>query len=559
MFKSTKGLLALFFISLFVSMFLILSLEEQEEDEFKILNEANILIEKLNSDTLMLRRHEKDFLLRKDNKYILQFNNTHKVIQTHILILIDDLRHEKIDSRLLVTFREAINQYAELFNQLSQKQQDQGLHENEAKLLELKLFARKLMFRTEDDIILSQRIDSLIHHVNDFILHRNIKYKTLFTSEESALVNEIKNDKVKLLLNLYTRSFLTFIQKEEEIGLNEKLGLHGKMRNKVHQSEEILITLSKQLRQDIYTQREYLEKFTHLFTFIIFLVIIVISILLIRFFISESKVDELISLNKKLKHTLDELGHTQDKLIESEKMASLGSIVAGVAHEVNTPLGLALTGVTYFDSISLHIRDLYRANNMSQEEFENYLKKSEEISVQIVSNITRASDLVQAFKQISVDQTHEEKREFYVKEYTDGLILSIQSQIKQTKLVINNNIPKEIKITTYPGAYGQIITNLITNSILHGYINEKKGQITIGLIKENKQVILSYEDDGKGINKEDLEYIFDAFFTTKKGTGGTGLGLNILYNIVKKQFNGQVTCTSEINKGVQFKIVIPFV
>ncbi|NQY94011.1 MAG: HAMP domain-containing histidine kinase [Campylobacteraceae bacterium] len=233
--------------------------------------------------------------------------------------------------------------------------------------------------------------------------------------------------------------------------------------------------------------------------------------------------------------------------------------MAGVAHEINTPLGIALTGITYFDSISLEIRNLYASNNISQDEFENYLNKTEDISEQIVANITRASNLVQAFKQISVDQTHEEKREFNVKEYTDGLILSIAAQIKKTKLSVNNNIPKDVKLYTYPGAYGQIITNLIMNSILHGYGDEKKGVITIDLKEASNHMELSYQDDGKGIEKKDLPYIFDAFFTTKKGTGGTGLGLNILYNIVQKQFNGQVSCNSEINQGVHFKITIPFV
>jgi len=557
MFKSTKGLLTLFFISLFISLFLILSLEKKEQDEFQILSEASLLLEKLNSDILMLRRHEKDFLSRKNNKYIILFNKAHRTIQTHILILIDDLQHEKIDSHLLITFRKSINRYADLFNQLALKQETLGYHESEAKHLELKLIAKKLRTAVKENKELNESMHSLVHHENNFILQRDMKYKDFFMFEKSSLSKKIKDVNIKTLLDSYANKFLAFVQTEIDIGLNENLGFHGQMRTAVHESEEILVNLSKQLIFDLNTLTEDLKKFTHLFTFIIFAVIILISIVLVRFFISESKVDELIILNKKLKHTLNELEHTQDKLIESEKMASLGSIVAGVAHEINTPLGIALTGITYFDSISLHIRELYTENDMSQDEFETYLNKTEEISEQIVSNITRASNLVQAFKQISVDQTHEEKRRFYVKEYTDGLILSISSQIKKTQLIIHNNIPKDVKVSTYPGAFGQVITNLIMNSILHGYINEKKGHIHIELKEEATQVVLSYKDDGKGINPKELPYIFDAFFTTKKSSGGTGLGLNILYNIVQKQFNGEVNCTSEINKGVHFTITIP--
>ncbi|OUR72845.1 hypothetical protein A9Q76_03070 [Arcobacter sp. 31_11_sub10_T18] len=557
MFKSTKGLLTLFFISLFISLFLILSLEKKEQDEFQILSEASLLLEKLNSDILMLRRHEKDFLSRKNNKYIILFNKAHRTIQTHILILIDDLQHEKIDSHLLITFRKSINRYADLFNQLALKQETLGYHESESKHLEVTLIAKELQTAVQNNKELNESIHSLVDHENNFILQRNMRYKDFFIFEKSILLKKIKDPKIKILLDIYTNRFLDFVQTEIDIGLNENLGLHGKMRTEVHESEDILVNLSKQLTFDLNAQSEDLKKFTHLFTFIIFVVMILISIVLVRFFMSESKVDELIILNKKLKHTLDELEHTQDKLIESEKMASLGSIVAGVAHEINTPLGIALTGITYFDSISLHIRELYTENDMSQDEFETYLNKTEEISEQIVSNITRASNLVQAFKQISVDQTHEEKRRFYVKEYTDGLILSISSQIKKTQLIIHNNIPKDVKVSTYPGAFGQVITNLIMNSILHGYINEKKGHIHIELKEEATQVVLSYKDDGKGINPKELPYIFDAFFTTKKSSGGTGLGLNILYNIVQKQFKGEVSCTSEINKGVHFTITIP--
>jgi len=557
MFKSTKGLLLLFFITLFISLFLILALEEKEEDEMQILSEASLLIEKLTSDILTLRRHEKDFLSRKSNKYVRLFNKNHLTIQTHILILIDDLQHEKIDSHLLVTFRNSVNKYADLFNQLAMEKAAQGYHESESRHLELKLISQRLITSVKHKKSLSSQIHMLVHHASDFILRRDIKYKEFFIFEKTSLFKNIQDKNIKNLINIYENKFLAFVEAEIKIGLNENLGLHGKMRTVVHESERILENLSKKLIQEIRIQKEDLEQFTHFITFIIFLVVILISILLVRFFISESKVDELIALNKKLKHTLNELEHTQDKLIESEKMASLGSIVAGVAHEINTPLGIALTGITYFDSISLHIRELYGENDMSQDEFETYLNKTEEISEQIVANITRASNLVQAFKQISVDQTHEEKRRFYIKEYTDGLILSISSQIKKTQLIIHNNIPKDIKINTYPGAYGQVITNLIMNSILHGYINEKKGHIYIELKEEATQAVLSYKDDGKGINAKELPYIFDAFFTTKKSSGGTGLGLNILYNIVQKQFKGEVNCTSEINKGVHFTITIP--
>ena len=194
---------------------------------------------------------------------------------------------------------------------------------------------------------------------------------------------------------------------------------------------------------------------------------------------------------------------------------------------------------------------------MTQEDFEKYLDESKDISSQVLKNIQRASDLVQSFKQVSVDQTSEIKREFYVKDYTNSIILSIHNQIKRTHITIENNIPSDVKINSYPGAFGQIITNLILNSLIHGYTNKDKGLISFTLKKEKNDIVLHYKDDGKGIKESDLPHIFEPFFTTRRGIGGTGLGLNILYNIVKKQFEGEISCKSKVNEGVDFEIIIP--
>ena len=266
---------------------------------------------------------------------------------------------------------------------------------------------------------------------------------------------------------------------------------------------------------------------------------------------------KLTKTNKKLTKTLSQLKKTQDRLIESEKLSSLGGLVSGVAHEINTPLGVALTGITYFEDISLSIQKLYSEEHMSKEDFEKYLNESKNISTQVLRNIKRASELVRTFKQVSADQESEEKREFYIKDYTDGIILSVYNQIKKTQIKVENNIPSDIKINNYPGAFGQIITNLIINSLVHGYATNDKGTISLNLQKEDNKLILHYKDDGKGINEKDLPHIFEPFFTTKRGLGGTGLGLNILHNIIKKQFGGYITCNSKPNKGVDFEMVFP--
>ncbi|WP_169733413.1 ATP-binding protein [Sulfurospirillum arcachonense] len=269
------------------------------------------------------------------------------------------------------------------------------------------------------------------------------------------------------------------------------------------------------------------------------------------------KTQDLTNANKKLEKTIKSLHKTQEQLIFSEKIASLGRLVSGVAHEINTPLGIALTGLSYLDEITISINELHNDGNMSQDEFERYLKTAKQLSHQSLSNIERATHLVQTFKQLSVTNFDEEKRKINIYQYTEGLIASIEEETKNSKVVIQNNISKEINIHTYAGAYGQVISNLITNSLTHGYGNEGKGTITISIEKLDKNLKIIYTDDGIGIDKEHLSHIFEPFFTTQRHSGGTGLGLNILYNIVRQQLKGEVTCKSELGHGVCFEIVIP--
>jgi len=400
------------------------------------------------------------------------------------------------------------------------------------------------------------KILELRRNEKDFLLRKKLKYENLFVTNIQSLLTIIKDKEIINLLIKYKTRFFHLVKLQEEIGLNENLGYTGQMRKAVHKSEVILETLSKQLIKDIDIKSFELIRLTEIFLITIFLIIIFVIILLVNFFTSETKVNQLTNLNEELSQTLQELEKTQDKLIEAEKLASLGGLVAGVAHEINTPLGIALTGITYFDEISENIHKLYDSEDMTKEEFEKYLNDSKKISLQVLNNIRRTANLVNSFKQVSADQTSEVKREFYIKDYTDGIILSVSNQIKKTKIKISNNIPKDVKINSYPGAFGQIITNLILNSIIHGYSNNDKGHITISLRQENSHLILNYKDDGKGIQEKDLPHIFEPFFTTKRGLGGTGLGLNILYNIIRKQFHGQISCKSKPNEGVDFEIII---
>lgn len=269
------------------------------------------------------------------------------------------------------------------------------------------------------------------------------------------------------------------------------------------------------------------------------------------------RTSELENSNSKLEQTITNLKLTQEKLIESEKMACLGGLVAGVAHEINTPVGIGLTGITHFLDMTKDIKKEYSSESLTKEEFENYLDTSEKLANQINTNLERTSHLVRSFKQVAVDQTNEEKRVFELESYLKEVIYSLGHVIKKTKLEVKIESTKRINIDSYPGAYSQIITNLIMNSIRHAYSKNEKGTILLELFENKDKIYIIYKDDGKGISEKNLSKIFDPFFTTNRKEGGTGLGLNIVYNIVTANLNGTITCDSKEGSGVEFRIVIP--
>ena len=260
---------------------------------------------------------------------------------------------------------------------------------------------------------------------------------------------------------------------------------------------------------------------------------------------------------KELKENLKNLKLAQTQLVESEKMASLGNLVAGVAHEINTPVGISLTGITHFQHITTELKKLYDDNNLSQDEFEKYIKTSYEISDSVYKSLTRAAQLIRSFKQVAVDQSNEQLRNFNIKEYIEEVLLSLHNRIKKTKHNINIYCDKNLNIQSYPGAFSQILTNFIMNSLIHGFKNDKEGNIEIYVTQVDNNIEIIYKDNGKGINKTNLKKIFDPFFTTNRKGGGSGLGLNIVYNIVINRLHGKIKATSQINKGITFTITFP--
>ena len=277
----------------------------------------------------------------------------------------------------------------------------------------------------------------------------------------------------------------------------------------------------------------------------------------------EIKVDErteaLQIANASLKESLSELEQTQDQLVQSEKMAALGELVAGVAHEINTPVGVAVTAASHFGMLVEQHVELYRKGALSRGDFENFLKKTSEIADMVLANLQRAADLISSFKQLAVDQSSDERRSFNLKNYIQETLTSLRPKFKGTQHCVDVNCPDDLELNGHPGAVSQILTNLLMNSLIHGFEDIEEGRICIDVAIEEGDVLISYRDNGKGIDAAHIKKIFNPFFTTRRGQGGSGLGMNIVYNLATQTLGGSIACESVVGQGVEFKWTMPMV
>lgn len=269
---------------------------------------------------------------------------------------------------------------------------------------------------------------------------------------------------------------------------------------------------------------------------------------------------DLIALNKDMGAMNEELFRQNEKikkmqhyLIESEKMAALGQLVAGVAHEINTPIGVGITASTHLSDIVTELMHKLEEGEPSLE-IHPYLEDIQDAAQMIDKNLNRAGKLIQSFKKLSVDQSNEPKRIFDVGEYLNEILISLSPSLKKSKIRIEVQYDEILTINSYPGSFAQIITNLVMNSLTHAFDEDTPGTIRIKLESSEDDILLTYSDDGKGIPPEILPKIYDPFFTTQRGRGGTGLGLSVVYSIITQQFNGTIKCSSQPGEGTIFII-----
>jgi PAS domain S-box-containing protein len=273
----------------------------------------------------------------------------------------------------------------------------------------------------------------------------------------------------------------------------------------------------------------------------------------------QQRTEQLTRSNAELQTALKDLDTSREALLHAEKLAALGRIVAGVAHELNTPIGNSLLSAT---TLTHHTKEFARevSHGLRRSTLINFLALAQEASAILQRNLERADELIRSFKQVATDQTSSQRRVFVLKDVVSEVMLSLRPTLKSSPIAIEVDVPASIELDSYPGPLGQVVANLVNNAVLHGYEGYANGVITITARTDDVgQVVLRSLDHGRGIAQDDLSRVFDPFFTTRLGKGGSGLGLNVVHNIVTQLLGGTIGVESEPGKGACFTVTIPLV
>lgn len=268
----------------------------------------------------------------------------------------------------------------------------------------------------------------------------------------------------------------------------------------------------------------------------------------------EKTIDE---RTRDLQQSMDRLQQTQNQLIESEKLAALGGLVAGVAHEVNTPLGIAVTATSVIQEVNKELNDAFSSQTLTSTQFAELIQRMTDSSNMLESNLNRAAKLIKDFKQTAVDQVSEQRSQFNVYQVLDALIASLHSETRKVPVAPVIEGDSQLMMNSLPGVLTQIFANLIMNSVHHAFMDTESAQISIKFHEQSDNVIFEYQDNGCGVEPALHQKIFEPFFTSKRGKGGSGLGLNIVFNLLNKKLHGELVFESQVGHGVHYTITMP--
>ena len=268
--------------------------------------------------------------------------------------------------------------------------------------------------------------------------------------------------------------------------------------------------------------------------------------------------EEKSAINNELIRSLERLKDTQAHLVESEKMASLGNLVAGVAHEINTPLGVGITEASFLRKKTDTLAAQFKSGGLKRSDMNLFLKNARDAADNLLRNLERTARIVEDFKQVAVDRSNERRRVFPLKKQVEEILASLHHKLAAVAPDIIVRCDANLRVDSYPGVFSQIITQLVQNSLHHGFAGTTGGRITLELSREGDDLLFIYADNGKGMPLETAQRIFDPFFTTRRTRGGTGLGMHLVYNLVTRKLGGRITCRSLEGEGVTFTLRLPF-
>lgn len=344
--------------------------------------------------------------------------------------------------------------------------------------------------------------------------------------------------------------------------IETKEGLISSLENNIDHRRNLLANLEQQKEQ----QQQQLAKQSDVilvqYIGLIIALVVCSAIFVVLLVIYKSKKSQH-KINQELQkniHALAEanfnLSNTQQQLVESEKMAALGSLVAGVAHEINTPIGVSITAASHFKDRLSEFKKVFDIGQVKKSHLEQLLNDAHKSTNILLRNLDRASELISNFKEVAVDQSSENKREFELVAYIEEIVQSLRPQFKRQNHKITITTKSKIELINEPGVIAQIITNLIMNTIKHGFKDKEGGEIHISITAENNDVIVDYIDNGIGLSDQQREKVFEPFYTTARSSGGSGLGMSIAYNLVATKLHGTFKCL-KADQGAHFQFMFP--
>lgn len=337
---------------------------------------------------------------------------------------------------------------------------------------------------------------------------------------------------------------------EQQEAVTQQLNVLERLQAETTQQSMLLTQMNKKVED----QADVIDAQTVVIGIVIFIVLLVVlvSAIIAKLLFKNKR------MNQQLQSSNEYLKSAQKQLVESEKMASLGSLVAGVAHELNTPIGISLTAITTVSDETISLERKLTDNVVKKSDLTRFIDRLCEVEELVQRNLERCHTLIQSFKQISSDQSIGEQREIHLKDYLNDIFRTLSIYLKKEKVEyrISGENP-----TTYldPGILNQVFNNLVTNSVQHAFESCEAKALELDISTDANQIALKFKDNGIGMNKKVRGKIFDPFFTTKRGRGGTGLGLNIVYTLVTQKLNGEIIVNSQVSSGTEFVITMPII